>query len=45
MAALGELHGSLEAGRIEEQDFDREEARLLEQIENVQRILHPEQSM
>ena len=42
MTALGELHRRLELGQIEEQDFDTEEARLLEKIESIQRILHPE---
>ena len=42
MTALGELHRRLETGQIEEQDFDAEETRLLEKIESIQRILHPE---
>ena len=42
MCALGELHRQLESGQIEEQDFESQEARLLEQIEGLQRVLHPE---
>ena len=41
MSALGELHRRLEMGRIDEKDFDLEEARILEQIEAVARTLHP----
>ena len=41
MIALGELHRRLETGEIEEQDFDAEEARLLEQIEELRKMLHP----
>jgi hypothetical protein len=41
MRALGELHGRLEAGQIDERDFDVEEARLLEQIDGVAKALHP----
>jgi hypothetical protein len=40
MLALGELHRRLEAGQIDEKDFDSEEARLLEKIEGLARILH-----
>jgi len=41
MSALGELHRRLELGQIDESDFDAEEARLLDQIEGVQKVLHP----
>jgi hypothetical protein len=41
MSALGELHRRLEAGQIGEKDFDLEEARLLEQIEGLAKVLHP----
>ena len=41
MLALGELHRRLEAGQIDEKDFDLEEARLLEQIEELAKVLHP----
>ncbi len=40
MSALGELHRRLEAGQIDEKDFDLEESRLLEKIEGLARILH-----
>jgi len=42
MGALGELHRRLESGQIEDKDFDAEEARLLDQIEALQKVLHPE---
>jgi hypothetical protein len=42
MAALSELHRQLESGQIKEKDFDAQEARLLEHIEDLQRVLHPE---
>ncbi len=42
VAALSELHRQLESGQIEEQDFESQEARLLEQIEGLQQVLHPE---
>jgi hypothetical protein len=38
---LGELHRRLETGQIDEKDFDLEESRLLEQIEELARVLHP----
>jgi hypothetical protein len=41
MAALGELHRRLETGQTDEQAFDLEETRLLEQIESIGRTLHP----
>ncbi len=41
MSALGELHRRLETGQIDEKDFDLEETRLLEQIEELAGILHP----
>jgi hypothetical protein len=40
MSALGELHRRLETGQISEEDFDLEEARLLEQIEDLAKALH-----
>ena len=41
MSALGELHRRLEAGQIDEKDFDLEEARLLAQLEGLEKLLHP----
>ena len=41
MLALSELHRRLETGQIGEKDFDLEETRLLEQIEGVDKLLHP----
>ena len=41
MLALGELHRRLEAGQIDEKDFDSEEARLLDKIESLAKTLHP----
>jgi hypothetical protein len=41
MSALGELHRRLELGQISDNDFDREEARLLDQIEALEKVLHP----
>ena len=40
MTALAELHRRLEAGQIDEQDFDAQESRLLEEIERIQHLLH-----
>jgi hypothetical protein len=40
VANLGELHRRLEMGQINEEDFDAEENRLLEKIENVAKTLH-----
>jgi hypothetical protein len=45
MAALSELHRQLESGQIEDQDFDAQEARLLEHIEELQRVLHPDEEI
>jgi len=42
MSALGELHRRLETGQLDDKDFDTEEARLLDQIESLQKVLHPE---
>src|SRR3990172_724657 len=42
MCALGELHRRLELGQIDDKEFDAEEARLLDQIESLQKVLHPE---
>jgi hypothetical protein len=41
MSALGELHRRLETGQIDETDFDLEETRLLEQIEDIAKTLRP----
>jgi hypothetical protein len=41
MLALGELHRRLETGQIDEEAFDLEEARLLEHIEGLAKVLHP----
>ena len=41
MSALGELHRRLETGQIDEKDFDLEEARLLDKIESLAKMLHP----
>ena len=41
MSALGEIHRQLEAGQIDEKEFDLEETRLLEQIESLAKTLHP----
>jgi hypothetical protein len=43
MSALGELHRRLETGQIDEKDFDLEETRLLEQIEELAKVLHPQE--
>lgn len=43
VVALSELHRQLESGQIEEKDFDTEEARLLDQIEALQKVLHPQE--
>ena len=40
VSALGELHGRLEAGQINENEFDLEETRILEKIEELAKILH-----
>jgi len=42
MAALAELHQGLESGRIEEKEFDVQEARLLERLESIERTLNPD---
>jgi hypothetical protein len=44
LAALGRLHRRLELGQIEEADFNLEETRLLEQIDGIRRVLHPDDS-
>lgn len=41
MSALSELHRRLETGQIDEQEFDTEETRLLEQIEKISNLLRP----
>ena len=44
MGALGELHRRLELGQINDQEFDAEEARLLDQIEALRNVLHPQEA-
>ena len=44
MGALGELHRRLELGQINDQDFETEETRLLDQIEAVRNVLHPQEA-
>ena len=39
LAALAELHQRLESNRIDEKEFDIQEARLLEQLEGIERTL------
>jgi hypothetical protein len=41
MSALSELHRRLETGQIDEKDFDVEESRLLEQLDQIDKVLHP----
>jgi hypothetical protein len=41
MFSLSELHRRLETGEIDEQQFDLEETRLLERMESLSRVLHP----
>ena len=41
MSALGELHRRLETGQIDEKDFDVEESRLREQLDQIAKVLHP----
>jgi len=41
MSALGELHRRLETGEIDEKEFELEETRLLETIEQLAKVLHP----
>ena len=43
MSDLGELHRRLETGQIDEKNFDLEETRLLEQIEGIAKMLHPQE--
>lgn len=40
MSALGELHGRLEMGQIDEHDFDVEETRLLDKLDSLAKALH-----
>jgi hypothetical protein len=40
LLALSELHRRLETGQIDEEGFDSEEARLLDKIEGLARMLH-----
>ncbi len=42
MAALTQLHRRLESGEIDQEEFDEEETALLDRLENVQKLLHPE---
>jgi len=48
MAALTELHRRLEAGQIDDSQFDAQETRLLEQLERIEAALNgdgsPEES-
>jgi hypothetical protein len=41
VAALGELHRRIELGQISEEEFDAEETRLLETIDEIARTVHP----
>jgi len=40
MAALAELHQRLESGQIDEEEFDMQEGRLLEQLEKIEKMLN-----
>ncbi len=40
MAALAELHQWLESGQIDEKEFNIQETRLLEQLEEIERTLN-----
>ncbi len=42
IVALAELHQQLESGRIDEAEFDRQEAKLLERLENIENTLNPD---
>jgi hypothetical protein len=42
MSSLGELHRRLEAGQIDENEFDLEETRLLGKIESLAKMLRPQ---
>jgi hypothetical protein len=42
MAALSDLHRRVEAGEIDEKEFELEETQLLEAIERLGKILHPQ---
>jgi hypothetical protein len=44
VAALGELHRRLEMGQISEEEFDFEESRLLEKIDEIARTLRPREA-
>jgi hypothetical protein len=41
VSALGELHRRLEAGQIDDQEFDLQEAELLERMESLAKTLRP----
>jgi hypothetical protein len=41
MSALSQLHRLLETGQIDEKEFDMQEAKLLDQIEDLTKALHP----
>ena len=43
IATLSELHQQLESGRIDEAEFDRQEAKLLERLEDIENTLNPEE--
>jgi hypothetical protein len=43
LASLTELHRRLETNQIDDREFETQEARLLEQIEELQGILHPQE--
>ncbi len=42
LAALAELHKEIESGRIGAEEFDAQEARLLEQLESIEKTLNPD---
>jgi len=42
IVALAELHQQLESGRIDEKEFDRQEAELLERLESIENTLNPD---
>ncbi len=39
IAALSELHQQLESGRIDEKEFDIQESKLLERLEEIEKTL------
>ena len=44
MGALGQLHRRLELGQINDQEFETEETRLLDQLEALRTVLHPQEA-